>query len=394
MPDFSSASSTTNSAKRKVPLKYFPPFNLEFTLPEEYPDDHPPKFQISAFWLSPLYAQKLSSKLAQIYYEIQDVILFHWVEFLRNEAIHFLDLLQDDTLDLVLKIDESGALDLLNTIIQYDRHAQYSVFQNSSFPCGICLSSCRGTHSFQFPSCSHVYCISCLSGYFTNLVSENRLNLVACPDSACMKSANATENLCTLAPETLAPLLSPETLQKLSDLSAKNSLESRKDIVWCPRRECQFPVPPDATDSRLGICPKCSFTFCKLCLRVWHGSHARCQVRNVGRLVREYQEANDFTRTQIERRYGKRALQALIANYQSEEASLSWISKHAIPCPSCGVGVTKSEGCNHMIVYTYFLRSFLSSSLLNEHLPVPTVPHPFLFSMWTLAVSENTLPPL
>jgi len=40
------------AANHKITVKFLPPVVIEFILPEDYPSDQPPKFDVSASWMS------------------------------------------------------------------------------------------------------------------------------------------------------------------------------------------------------------------------------------------------------------------------------------------------------------------------------------------------------
>lgn len=42
------------------------------------------------------------------------------------------------------------------------------------------------------------------------------------------------------------------------------------DIVYCPRRDCQYPVTRDPDDN-MASCPVCQYAFCIRCKMVYHG---------------------------------------------------------------------------------------------------------------------------
>lgn len=42
------------------------------------------------------------------------------------------------------------------------------------------------------------------------------------------------------------------------------------DIVYCPRRHCQYPVTRDPDDN-IARCPVCQYAFCVRCKMVYHG---------------------------------------------------------------------------------------------------------------------------
>lgn len=185
-------------------------------------------------------------------------------------------------------------------------------------------------------------------------------------------------------------------MQRYVNLKRKKKLEADKSTVWCPRQWCQgaaqgnnYPklnIPledmgtvyeedvetkpialseqiEDAEENeetikqreeakerallapRLQICEDCSYAFCRLCTRTWHGDFFDCRARvNI-----------PSERTILE---------------QEEEASLAFIRNNTTKCPMCETPVQKSEACNHMTCVqcrTHFC--YLCSTFLNPMHP-------------------------
>lgn len=178
----------------------------------------------------------------------------------------------------------------------------------------------------------------------------------------------------------------------------------------CPLQHCQSPVPPPplprtSTTStviparnvfRIGTavvltdeqieenrrkeedkweryrqCPGCRFSFCRYCLTTWcvpksssgtngrkaqasmrrHGPHLPCPLPSTSNFLKAYLAlAPDSPDRKIyHRRYGKKNLDRLQAEYEENEANRKWFEGHTRECCGCGTRVQKSQGCNHMI---------------------------------------------
>ena len=132
--------------------------------------------------------------------------------------------------------------------------------------------------------------------------------------------------------------------------------------MYCPIAVCQAPVP--ATDaqkanlasseptpySSLRTCPSCSFSFCDLCQRSWHGL-ARCPTSSTSRLLLEYLAHPEGSpgRKAMEQRFGSRGnLERMARVWQEEEENRKWLNDNSMRCPNCGVATQKSMGCNHV----------------------------------------------
>jgi hypothetical protein len=81
-----------------------------------------------------------------------------------------------------------------------------------------------------------------------------------------------------------------------------------------------------------------------------HGPLSDCPIQIAEKLVIEYMETTEESpmRKTMERRYGKKNLEKLVAKYEEDRANREWLEKSTMGCPSCHVHVEKSMGCNHV----------------------------------------------
>lgn len=147
-------------------------------------------------------------------------------------------------------------------------------------------------------------------------------------------------------------------VQRYVKLKRKKMLEADPTTEWCPRQWCQGPARwdkpknnkpsdsgsedeepgPQTMDSkaveqeqrekhipigeRLAICEDCSFAFCRVCKKGWHGVTGRsCYPRPKAELTAE------------------------------EKASEEYLLAHSTQCPTCSARCQKTMGCNHMICF-------------------------------------------
>lgn len=151
------------------------------------------------------------------------------------------------------------------------------------------------------------------------------------------------------------------------------------DIVYCPRRHCQYPVTRDPDDN-MARCPVCQYAFCVHCKMVYHGiepckissgmrlnliaiyitnsllfysvlntkslefllytininlCHVLILLAEKQRLLKEYQSASNEKKAEMEKYYGKKQLQTLIENVMSE----NWINDNSHNCPHCKTAI-------------------------------------------------------
>nr|XP_015826569.2 E3 ubiquitin-protein ligase RNF14 isoform X1 [Nothobranchius furzeri] len=78
---------------RQYDISFLPPLLLNFELPEDYPSSSPPAFTLTCSWLSHTQLGLLSAQLADLYEATRGaVVLFSWVQFLREDALKLLDI--------------------------------------------------------------------------------------------------------------------------------------------------------------------------------------------------------------------------------------------------------------------------------------------------------------
>ncbi|XP_029938846.1 E3 ubiquitin-protein ligase RNF14-like [Salarias fasciatus] len=78
-------------SQRQYKISFLPPLLLSFELPEDYPSSSPPSFTLTCSWLTHTQLDALSAQLVEVYQaNCGNVILFSWVQFLREEALKFL----------------------------------------------------------------------------------------------------------------------------------------------------------------------------------------------------------------------------------------------------------------------------------------------------------------
>lgn len=65
-------------------------------------------------------------------------------------------------------------------------------------------------------------------------------------------------------------LISPELFAKYDSTLLSATLDTMSDIIYCPRKDCQYPVSKE-TNEKMASCPSCQYTFCVYCKMVYHG---------------------------------------------------------------------------------------------------------------------------
>lgn len=246
----------------------------------------------------------------------------------------------------------------------------------------------------------------CLQDFYNACITDGDISNVKCiapncnrdstteppPESASRRMIKRRRKLDkTLEPSELLQIpLDQETVQRYIRMKRKIELESDPTTIYCPRQWCQGPARPNTSESppdddldsfsdneepkvydpnanedslpppaqRLAICEDCTFAFCKVCKKGWHGEFFSC-----------------FPRRQFE----------LTAE---EKATEEYMKFNTTPCPTCSARCQKTMGCNHMICFkcgSHFC--YLCSSWLDQNNPYGhfnTAKKPCYMRLWEL----------
>ena len=303
-----------------------------------------------------LQLSELCAQLDKIWEKngVGSVILYEWTNFLLEETTSFLSirsplkirdmallrkkLIQPEKLDGRAFQDVASLFELRDYMLEYDRAEQKRQFNLNTFDCGVCFSSKLGGKCTSFYPCSHVFCKDCMADYFKIKICDGSVKALICPFDGCDSQA---------IPSQVRGLVDESVYQKYEKFLFQSSLDCMNDIIYCPRTICQSPVLIE-NGSTLGMCPKCSFAFCTLCNRSYHGVQP-CPIDDsqLKKLRVQYLNAGPEERLQLEKRYGRRNLKYAAEDMISEE----WISKNSKKCPHCKVVIQKSDGCNKMTCF-------------------------------------------
>ncbi|XP_034149119.1 E3 ubiquitin-protein ligase RNF14 isoform X2 [Esox lucius] len=314
----------------------------------------------------------LCKRLDELWEENQGcVVLFTWIQFLKEEALAFLDVksplevvkvakapverkrieagmrraacltVETDNLDPQLELDARAVLvvdprtDILPQLLDFDEAQRQKVFDSKSFCCGICFMEKLGLACLCFKECQHVYCKACMTEYFQIQIRDGNVQCLNCPQPKCSSLAT---------PSQVKLLVGEELFARYDRLLLQSSLDLMADVVYCPRQSCcqAVMVEPDTT---MGICPACQYAFCTLCKRGYHGlSHCKVTADELRGLRDEYISASAEGKKFMEKRFGKRVIQRAV----EESFSRDWLSENCKGCPRCGTNIQKVDGCNKM----------------------------------------------
>lgn len=335
-------------------LEYLPSLQLEIELPQDYPEGKPPavRLRTEPAWVPEDVLGRLTKEAYRLWEEYDhSQVLFAYIDYLQQEAEQAFT-----TSFSAFHLPHS----LKTPLLDYSRMKALRKFNESTFDCGICLEPKKGSSCYRLQSCAHVFCSACLSDYYNAAITEGDVSTIRCLDPTCTHRK-------TLHPRELLaiPLPRPQ-VQRYVDLKLKKKLDSDKTTVFCPRKFCQAPARspkyakytanpsdlenyPDSDDEqeptptedsaddgfekttpsatpadRLHICSSCTYAFCALCTKSWHGDLIACRPSPTDPAALSPEDA----------------------------ASYDFIRLNTSPCPTCYSSAQKTHGCNHMICYT------------------------------------------
>uniref|UniRef100_A0A3B4X006 RBR-type E3 ubiquitin transferase n=1 Tax=Seriola lalandi dorsalis TaxID=1841481 RepID=A0A3B4X006_SERLL len=305
----------------------------------------PPDFKMSS----------LCRRLDELWEENQGcVILFMWIQFLKEEALDFLCIQSplevirggskeksEPRLSSPSQLDPRAVLlmdpraDLLPQLLDFDEAQRQRVFDSKVFCCGICFVEKLGSSCLCFKECQHVYCKACMTEYFQIQIRDGNVQCLNCPEPKCTSLAT---------PLQVKQLVDEELFARYDRLLLQSSLDLMADVVYCPRQSCgtAVMVEPDTT---MGICSACQYAFCTLCKLGYHGlSNCKIPADELRNLRDEYLSATSEGKKFMEQRFGKRVIQKAV----EESFSRDWLNENCKCCPRCGTNIQKVDGCNKM----------------------------------------------
>lgn len=66
------------------------------------------------------------------------------------------------------------------------------------------------------------------------------------------------------------------------------------------------------------------------------------------KIAQGWLDGDERGRRELELRYGKKTVAKLVGQFEAERETFEWKRANTMPCPTCDIGVQKSDGCNHM----------------------------------------------
>ncbi|XP_053287392.1 E3 ubiquitin-protein ligase RNF14 [Pleuronectes platessa] len=352
---------TEGGTVRQYELSFLPPLLLTFELPADYPSSSPPSFTLTCSWMTRSQLSALCAQLTDLYQATGGaVVLFSWAQFLREDALKFLDV--DTHLELpsgehisqhfslnsqnhnngdtdvsslppfgpLGEIDhiEPGApalplqpresfqsteptpsspppspsLTLLSQLLIHDAAQKQRQFSVTLFDCGVCCGSWLGSECVQLPECGHVFCQACLSQFCKMQITEGNVRGVSCPETSCRASPT---------PAQVRSLVGEELFSRYDRLLLQSTLDLMSDVTYCPQRSCGSPVIVEKSHAA-ALCSVCRFPFCVRCRKTYHGA-ADCQENTTMKKLME----TDLQEGKVDVPQSQEGMRALSDDYTS-----------------------------------------------------------------------------
>jgi E3 ubiquitin-protein ligase RNF14 len=311
---------------------------LQVRKPPGYPSRAAPEFALVSSWLDQQSGAHLLPELIAQWNAMREPILVSWVEHLRAEAaaglmnhLHIADCTSPAPRAAVVGGDvvrePADARGAMVAILAEDARRVEAEDGARVLRCGICfdqkvLGSCT-----TFAGCVHTFCNGCLKIELEGRIRDGDASTLACPQCRA-----------PLLPTEVRKIVAGPLFDLFEARSLQSSLAGMDDVIWCPLSHCQAPVLLDRAESgqleQLGHCAQCSFAFCILCKRSWHG-HGPCSDFKA-----RWDRADADERARLEATFGT----AMIEEVQSR----AYISETTQKCPACRSAIEKNGGCNHI----------------------------------------------
>lgn len=358
-----SVSVSGDSDKKNVThrINYLPPITVSFSLNKNYPSTEAPDFILSSTWLSKLQMAILVAEMDKIWLrEEGNEILYLWYDFLQNEALGYLEidkslilghnlvLMENNYFEGFSQVeikrlrqrvaqDSENLEEVLPLLLTYNEERHKLEFNKKMFPCQICFNDKSGSNCIQFAGCNHVYCKQCMKSYFELKISEGSVADLVCPDPSCET---------TPMPHQIKETVDKASFERYDQLLLQVTLDTMRDITYCPLKHCQSAVIVDDSDERFAQCPTCTYSFCTLCRLTYHGPSA-CKVISKDReaIIQSYRSGDSAACVKLEKRYGRENLKKMLEEYDNAV----WMKENSKPCPSCNAPIQKNDGCNKMV---------------------------------------------
>ncbi|GMT33963.1 hypothetical protein PFISCL1PPCAC_25260, partial [Pristionchus fissidentatus] len=310
---------------------------LKFSLPPEYPAV-PPSIDVDCSWMSELRCARVKEMILETAATYEDQPMLYAIAFaVKEKACENLErhVRVDGTPYCIAhKID--GAT-MLHRLVEAGVAVELKAFERECHDCEVCYENEPGTRCVRFFPCRHVYCSRCVQQYFVGLLKSEGIRTFECLADACSSIA---------AQEVVKNAIGADEYERYESILLERALGAMDDMAVCPRDNCGKYVVINPLNRQLGRCDECSFAFCTICRKTYHGvDGCRWQIDEKLKLLEDYE--NEENRADlIKRAGGKAALEKMIADLRNDK----WVLENSKKCPKCksDIEVRKNNGCNKM----------------------------------------------
>ena len=233
---------------------------------------------------------------------------FHVININGNDqnGNNMLDLDQDNNL-LLADDNNNNLIDNINI----DNNKESKIINikedddKNKNECLICLGELENPVIIE--RCKHKFCHDCFEDYLNNLINQNNIDKIPCPNKAC--------NNKSLSPDFFSKYISQEQLIKYNQFKSKNEIAKDKCKIFCPLCDSYAKIDnPEKYDTNND-----SYKKSKL---VCQKGHEFCSCGRPNHEGECYHDTEEFR---------------------------NLITKEKIKkCPKCGFLIKKNNGCNHM----------------------------------------------
>eukprot|EP00210_Caulerpa_lentillifera_P000153 g148.t1 len=335
----SSSSSSSSQSSNSVLIHHLPALRLDLELSPEYPEEQEAKFHLSCCWLSQKQLNWIEDELNRIWMEQPGTqICFSWIDWLHTELLDGLGMTNPGA-KMVLDPSRSLHVDsrsqpgtemtpvrqIFTNLVEYNNIQTRLCFENESWVCPVCMNEDLGSKFVLFQECGDYFCKQCFSQYCSLKIKDGDVDF-ACPGPGCKTP---------VLPAMLKQYISSTEFDRWENLLLKRTLETMEDIKYCPK--CSTACIEET--GQFSQCPKCFFAFCTKCYTKWHpGSDCISLEDKLKELGIDTIEDKTLEEDKLR----------LIRELENQALSLDVIYKESQPCPSCGMAIQKTGGCNHM----------------------------------------------
>lgn len=377
---------------KNTTINHLPTIRCTINIPDNYPMLEAPIVKLDNVdsWLSQSKIAEILDDLHEIWNVFKDSVLYSYIDYIKTNSEIGFNVFKDNN---TLRVYDEKLYSYFN---KENELAEQAIFDIQTFTCDICQSEHKGVDSTKFRNCEHVFCNVCLSDYFTHIIKRGEIENIHCPSFECTKNHNKyIEGLNKVAesgtivdfqkfdieffelPLSISILKrflskenSTELIERYQLLHYRGAMNSYRRyfpyrVAACPRPICATTFIKKIQDSKLAICPTCSFAFCSECFRSWHGEMNACSIvmkkipqSDIQSWIDHHGDKPSIQTfkdreicSNISFKYGKRFIELAVNDFIAQEQFEELIKSgdaQIVSCPNCSTYIQRSDGCNKM----------------------------------------------